>query len=99
MGRSNGHTSLTELSSTPRLMPRTLISLQSLPPGSASTTPNVRSPRGKNAWEKLKSLQGSVPLLPDHEGFWNSQEMVLPRSLSDFDGASGWGLPGMCEAW
>jgi len=34
---------------------------------------------GRTPEEKLKSLQGSVPLLPDHDGFWNTQEMVLPR--------------------
>ena len=35
--------------------------------------------RGRTPEERLESLQESVPLLPDHEGFWNSQEMVLPR--------------------
>lgn len=34
---------------------------------------------GKTPTEKLQALQGSVPLLPDHEGFWNSGENILPR--------------------
>ena len=34
---------------------------------------------GRTPEEKLQSLKESVPLLPDHEGFWNSEESILPR--------------------
>jgi len=34
---------------------------------------------GQTPEEKFQSLKESVPLLPDHEGFWNGEERILPR--------------------
>ena len=38
---------------------------------------------GRTPAEKLQALQEAVPLLPDHEGFWNSGERVFPRRVEN----------------
>jgi len=44
---------------------------------------------GRTPLEKLQSLQETVPLLPDHEGTWNSVENIRPRRAEAVYG-HGW---------